>query len=218
MERESCRDESTAIFQNSCLSGKWVSWKKGQTSFLIKSVLISNRLDLPLQSRQASTQFEGQRRFEEWPSPLAALPAPAAHPGYWLLGWHPPDPNRWSRLGGKGQTPWAPCQSALGKVASWARADIHFRLVYAIEGHTVWKWNAIYPQPLLIMEVESEAEAGSATSCPQSPRGILFPLLLPLSSWADDNRACGWVERWDSACLTQSLAHGRNLNDYQVSL
>ena len=115
MERESCRGESTAIFQNSCLSGKWVSWKKGHTSFLIKSVLISNRLDLPLQSRQTSTQFEGKRRFEEWPSPFAALPAPAAHPGYWLLGWHPPDPNRWSRLGGKGQNPWAPCQSALGK-------------------------------------------------------------------------------------------------------
>ena len=58
-------------------------------------------------------------------------------------------------------------------MASWARAAIQFRLLYAIEGHTVWKQTAIYFQPLLIMKAEGETEAGSSVTQPPVSQGIL---------------------------------------------
>lgn len=150
--------------------------------FTIKSILISNILHLPFQSRRASTLFEriNQSKSQELPGPFAALPFPPALPGYWLLGYtHLISTDDLCGGGGKGQTPWAPCQSALGKRASWARADIQFPFVYAIEGHTVWKRPATYPQ---IMDAEWETEVGSASISQRLP----FPLLLLLSTWAND--------------------------------
>lgn len=59
-------------------------------------------------------------------------------------------------------------------MASWARTDSQFGFVYAMEGHTVWKQTAIFPQPQLMMEAERETEAGLATRLPAAFRGALF--------------------------------------------
>lgn len=137
--------------------GNEYQWKKRHTLFIIKSVLIPNRLDLPFQSRRASTRVRN--------CPAHVVPFPPRQLSQGIDCWGdthliPTD----DLCRGKGQSPGAPCQSALGKMASWAGADIQFGLVYAIKGHTVWKKTAIYPQPQLIMEAEHETEAGSATS------------------------------------------------------
>lgn len=121
-------------------------------------------------------------------------------------------------VGRKGQTPWAPRQSALGKRASWARADIQFPFVYAVEGHTVWKRPATYLQ---IMKAEWDTEVGSASVSQWLP----FPLLLLLSTWANDYIHVLWVttkvtpsasqqgHAWHRAWLTEGTYSG-----YQVSM
>lgn len=148
------------------------------------------------------------------PAHLLLFPAPAALPGYWLLGWHPPDPNRWS-LQGKGAKPLSSLPICLGGNGSlgWSwhsvQACLCNRGSHCLEAHynlspastdyegAGWEWSCFIHEPA------SQEH--------------------PLSSWANNNMAWRWVERRDSACLpagprlAQDLAR-RNLNGYQVGL
>lgn len=196
-------------------------WKKGYMSFIKNSALISNRLDLPFQSRQGSALFERWKKklikaeVRNCPAHLLPFPAPAALPGYWLLGWHPPDPNRWS-LQGKGAKPLSSLPICLGGNGSlgWSWHSVqaclcnrgshcletHYNLSPAFADYedTGWEWSCFIHEPA------SQEH--------------------PLSSWANNNMARRWVERQDSACLpagprlAQDLAPRRNLNGYQVGL
>lgn len=161
----------------------------------MKPILISNILHLPCQSRRTSTLSERVKELIKekgtaWP---ICCPSPSSpSPRVLITGVTPTWSQQMISAGERGKPPELPAKSALGKRASWARADIQFPLVYAIEGRTVWKGTDICPQPQMIMEAECETEASSASVSQRLP----LPLMLPLSTWANDNMAGGWVGRW----------------------
>lgn len=160
-KRESCREEATVIFPKLLLIGEMSSSGRKHDSLQL-NLYSFQQADLPCKAGRRALDLKVKRN-EEGPSPFAVLSAPAAHPGYWLLGWHPPDPNRWS-LQGKGAKPPAPGQSARGKWLPELELTFGSGLFMQLKGHTVWKQNAISPQPSTDYGGRSEAEAGSATT------------------------------------------------------
>lgn len=100
---------------------------------------------------------------------------------------------------GKGQNPQLPANLPWGKWLPELELTFGSGLFMQLKGHTVWKRNAISPQPLTDYRVREWGWSWFSHWPASISQGHPFPLPLPLSSWADDSRACGWVERRDSA-------------------
>lgn len=104
------------------------------------------------------------------PAHLLPFPAPAALPGYWLLGWHPPDPNRWS-LQGKGAKPLSSLPICLGGNGSlgWSwhsvQACLCNRGSHCLETH----YNLSPAQPYSLRTLHLSASSSPSAPPPVSP-------------------------------------------------
>lgn len=165
--------------------------KRRHTVYIIKSVLISNRLDLPFGSKRKESCLNGKRtnqrkRKQKLPSIFAALPWPSHSPKILISGETPTWSQQMISAGERSRAPELPANLPWGKkISSWARVCIQLGLVYIIKSHSVWKGTAIYPQPLLLLRQCMRSVTVVSTNCPLRPRNTLC-LLHTLSWWAND--------------------------------